>query len=158
MRNTRRVFGRASAPGFAKGLIAALIVAAAPACAGETPGTDDTIGQTDPDVLTAADTLQPAPPAPEFRAFGNEPFWALDVDSAELRFRTPEDTSGLRFGPVQPILAGDSLRWTTIGDSGTLELIVRQAPCSDGMSDSTWSHTARLVIGTRTFTGCARRR
>jgi uncharacterized membrane protein len=127
------------------------------ACGGETPATGDTLGQTEPDQVTAADSQGPAPMPSRFRAFGNEPFWALDVDSSELRFRTPEDTAGQRFEPVQPILAGDSLRWTTVGDSGTLELVVRAAPCSDGMSDSTWTHTSRLMIGTRSFTGCARR-
>src|SRR5690349_24813555 len=47
----------------------------------------------------------PSPPAaaiPDsgvatFRVAGTEPFWALEIARRELRFITPEDTSGLRF-------------------------------------------------------------
>ena len=112
---------------------------------------------TEPDIITEADTTGPGPEVPRYVLFGNEPFWSLTIDSAGLRFRTPEDTTGVRFGTTTPVLVGDSLRWNSVGDEGMVEAIVAPARCSDGMSDSTWSYRARLTIGKREYTGCARR-
>jgi uncharacterized membrane protein len=36
-----------------------------------------------------------ASPIVLFRAVGTEPFWALEIDSTGLRFRTPDDTAGI---------------------------------------------------------------
>ncbi|MGQ0646627.1 MAG: hypothetical protein ACT4P7_03590 [Gemmatimonadaceae bacterium] len=77
---------------------------------------------TDPDIVT--DTLGPQPVSPAFRLIGNEPFWGLTIDSTGMRFRTPEDTAGLRFGASIPVMVGDSLRWNSLGEGGTIEAIV----------------------------------
>jgi uncharacterized membrane protein len=113
---------------------------------------------TEPDFITDADTLGPQPVEPAFRLLGNEPFWNLTIDSTGLRFRTPEDTAGLRFGFTRAVAVGDSLRWNSVGDAGRIEAIVAPATCSDGMSDRVWLYRARVTIGTRRYTGCAERR
>ncbi|MGQ0764337.1 MAG: COG3650 family protein [Gemmatimonadota bacterium] len=114
-------------------------------------------GKAGPDRPAVADTL-PTPDAGDARfvAFGNEPFWSIAVDSAGFRFRTPEDTAGVRFAAASPVLSGDSLKWVSSGPQGSLLLVIRRRPCSDGMSDSTWRWESRLEIGGRRLSGCAR--
>ena len=76
------------------------LIAAIAACGGEPrqPAADSGApDSTEPDIITDADTLGPQPVEPGFRLVGNEPFWNLTIDPTGLRFRTPEDTAGLRF-------------------------------------------------------------
>ena len=56
----------------------------------------------DSSVVAAPDTAATVATAEPLRALGTEPFWSLDIDSTGLRFRTPEDTSGMRFPPNAP--------------------------------------------------------
>lgn len=126
----------------------------------EQPARDtSTANATEPEVITDADTLGPAPEAPAFQLIGTEPFWGLRIDSAGMTFTTPVDTAGERFPASTPILVGDTLRWNSLDSAGHMvEAIVITAPCSDGMSDKRWSHRARLTIGRDLYEGCAERR
>jgi uncharacterized membrane protein len=138
-----------------------LLIAAIAACGGEPrqPAADSsTPDNTEPDIITDADTLGPQPVEPAFRLLGNEPFWNLTIDSTGIRFRTPEDTAGLRFGFTHAVMVGDSLRWNSVGDAGMIEAVVAAAECSDGMSDKVWPYRSRVTIGAQRYTGCAERR
>jgi uncharacterized membrane protein len=132
------------------------------ACAGEARRPSDSASavpdSTDPDVITEADTTGPEPVDPSFRLIGTEPFWGLFIDSTGLRFTTPDDTAGQRFGFTRAVLAGDSLRWNSVGDAGEIEAVVVPATCSDGMSDKVWPYRARVVVGRTTYEGCAEKR
>ena len=115
-------------------------------------------GSTEPDVITEFDTLGPAPIEPSFRLAGNEPFWSLTIDSAGLRFRTPEDTSGQRFAATLAVLHGDSLRWNSSNDNGMIEVVVAPARCPDTMADKVWPYRATVLVGKARYTGCGERR
>lgn len=135
------------------------------ACTRETrPATDSTAAvtatpdSTEPDIITESDTTGPEPVDPAFKLIGTEPFWALYIDSTGLRFTTPEDTAGQKFGSSRAVLHGDSLRWNSIGDAGMIEAVVVPAKCSDGMSDKEWPYRARVEIGSRKYEGCAEKR
>jgi uncharacterized membrane protein len=97
--------------------------------------------------------------AEPLRALGTEPFWALDIDSAGLRFTTPEDTSGMRFPPnaASPI-AADTLVWMAESESAAIHVRIWPAQCSDGMSDRVYPWTAIVRVAGTTYHGCADRR
>jgi uncharacterized membrane protein len=132
-----------------------LLVGSVLACG---PRGDGTADSTDPDLVTAEDTLAAVPAGPAFRLIGNEPFWNLEIDSTGMVFRTPEDTVGNHFPPSQPILVGDTLRWNSANQVSEVEAIVVPQSCSDTMSDKTWTHKAIVTIDRRRLEGCAERR
>ncbi len=103
----------------------------------------------------APSTTVPAPLA--FRAIGNEPFWGLFIDAGGLRFTTPDDTAGIRFPPLAPMVMGDTLHWVGVGETERASIDARVWPSrrSDGMSDKTWTHAAVVRIGETTYHGCA---
>lgn len=90
-----------------------------------------------------------------YKALGTEPFWALEITSHGLRFRTPEDTSGIRFPPIEATRTGDTLSWAGETERAMLEARIWPAECSDGMSDREWTHAARVTVAGTTYTGCA---
>jgi uncharacterized membrane protein len=93
-----------------------------------------------------------------FRALGTEPFWALDVDSTGLRFLTPDDTSGIRFPPIAPVVAADTVVWSGQTERAAIEVRIWPEKCSDGMSDREYPYAARVTISGTTYSGCADRR
>jgi uncharacterized membrane protein len=98
------------------------------------------------------------PPSPRaFRAVGNEPFWALEIDTAGLRFRTPDDTTGIHWPAGSARVRGDTLRWVGRSEDAEIDARIWPAQCSDGMSDRSWEYAATVRIDTATYTGCAAR-
>lgn len=85
---------------------------------------------------------------------GTEPFWSLEISGGEAVWSTPEKPDGVRFAAKR--FAGNN----GLGFSGTLEgadftATVTQGTCSDGMSDREFPFTATVLVGERTFAGCA---
>lgn len=133
------------------------LVALVAACGGE-PRDGAAPDTTEPDVITAEDSLEEPPADPVFQLAGTEPLWGVRIDSAGLRFTTPEDPGGRIFAATRAVMHADTLRWNSLDSSGTsIEVIVVAAPCSDGMSDKAWAYTSRVVIATRSLSGCAER-
>jgi uncharacterized membrane protein len=119
---------------------------------------DQRADSTEPDIVTAEDSMAAVPAGPAFRLIGNEPFWSLEIDSTGMVFRTPEDSSGNRFPPSQPVMVGDTLRWNSVNQVSEVEAMVVPQPCSDTMSDRKWTHKAIVTIDRRRLEGCAERR
>jgi uncharacterized membrane protein len=94
-------------------------------------------------------------PVPAFRALGTEPFWALFIDAAGLRFATPEDTAGIRFPALAPMAHGDTLHWVGETERARIDARIWPGQCSDGMSDKIWTHGALVRIGDTEYHGCA---
>lgn len=90
-----------------------------------------------------------------WRALGTEPFWALDIDSTGLRFRTPDDTIGIRWPPLKPLLTVDTLRWIRENEGTAIDASIWPTRCSDGMSDRVWPYTAMVRIDSTSYRGCA---
>lgn len=89
------------------------------------------------------------------RALGTEPFWALDIDSAGLRFTTPDDQRGIHFPPIAPSVAGDTVAWVGETERAAFDVRIWREQCSDGMSDRVYPYAARVRVGTTTYRGCA---
>lgn len=92
------------------------------------------------------------------RALGTEPFWALDIDTAGLRFITPDDTAGLRFPYSKSTIVSDTSIWTAGNVQSAITVRVWREKCSDGMSDREYPFAARILKDTITYRGCADRR
>lgn len=90
-----------------------------------------------------------------YRAFGNEPFWSVTIDSNGLRFISPEDSAGVSFPAVEPVANGDTLRWTSKNEKGGILVLIWPGSCSDGMSDKTWSHSSAVKLNETSYVGCA---
>lgn len=90
-----------------------------------------------------------------YRAFGNEPFWSVTIDSKGLRFSSPEDSAGVTFPAVESVATGDTLRWTSKSEHGRIVVLIWRGTCSDGMSDKTWSRASAVKINETTYLGCA---
>ncbi len=118
--------------------------------------TSEGIEVTDAEEISASDTLVASPADPVYQLIGTEPFWGLRIDRSGLRFTTPDDSVGIRFGYARAILHGDSLRWNSVASSGSLvEAVIVRESCSDGMSDKVWPWRARVQIDTTRYAGCA---
>ena len=109
-----------------------------------------------PAVSSEADTA--AARAQAWVATGTEPFWALDIDSTGLRFKTPDDTMGIRWPPLKPLMAGDTLRWLAEAGRAMVDARIWPGKCSDGMSDRIWPNTAVVRIDSTSYRGCAESR
>lgn len=104
----------------------------------------------------AADPPQTGVPR-QFTALGTEPFWAAKVDGGVLLYQTPEDKAGQRVAVSRRVIGGRGEFTGSMG-SAPLTLIVGTGPCSDGMSDTVYSHSAELRIGAQILKGCAKAR
>jgi len=97
--------------------------------------------------------------AEPLRALGTEPFWALDIDSTGVHFKTPADTTGTRFPPNAPIpVAGDTLVWMGETESTAIHVRIWPERCSDGMSDRVYPYTAIVRVAGTDYRGCADRK
>jgi uncharacterized membrane protein len=94
----------------------------------------------------------------EFIALGNEPFWAVDIVPAEQQivlkdlgenkiYQFPYQTANVG-GGVHRFEASNPLK-------DQLVIVIRDEPCSDGMSDNQYDYSAEVVINGRTLKGCA---
>jgi uncharacterized membrane protein len=129
--------------------IVVLAITAACAERGGAPG-DSAVREDTTRAATAA-----TPVALPIRALGTEPFWAIDVDSAGLRFMTPDDQAGIPFPPVSPTVTGDTTVWVGKTERAEFEVRVWREQCSDGMSDRVYPYGARVRVDSTTYTGCA---
>ena len=104
----------------------------------------------------AADPAQTGVPR-QFTALGTEPFWAAKVDGGVLLFQTPEDQAGQRVA-VSRRVSGVRTEFSGTLNGARLTLMIGAVPCSDGMSDTVYSHSAELRIGAQQLRGCAKAR
>ena len=94
---------------------------------------------------------------------GSEPFWNVRVTADGILYTDPEHADGWRFPPALAVVENGarvyrSRRELPAGDTGprSLELWIREEPCSDGMSDRQYSLSAALKLDELTLNGCAR--
>ena len=96
----------------------------------------------------------------DVEALGNEPFWHVTLDSAQLVLERPEPPRELVFdvataearGTLTTIVAHRAL-----GKVHDLTLGLLREPCRDGMSDAWYPYRAEVRVGDVALHGCARR-
>ena len=94
-----------------------------------------------------------AEPLQVFRAFGNEPFWNVNVEDATLTFTTPEDQIGVAMqGERRAIDGGVEVSGNHEGKAFALR--VTAGDCNDGMSDNQYTLVSSFRYGDIDYTGC----
>lgn len=112
---------------------------------------DDVAPRPAPPAPSSGDAPPPrpdAPPAPDYRAIGTEPFWAVTIRETVASLERP-DHSPMRFH-VRRAADDRSIRYQGDGFS----LTATEGPCSDGMSDAVWSDRVQIAFAGGTLKGC----
>lgn len=89
-------------------------------------------------------------------ARGTEPFWAVEVSDGGIVWRQAEEPKQIALGAPQTQDAEGAVRYHASGDGHDLELLVDAQTCRDAMSGEYFAYSARAVLDTKQFSGCAR--
>lgn len=104
------------------------------------------------DRFSVSRETQPAPapalPAPDYRAIGTEPFWAVTVRGTTATLERPDHTP-VRFAVVRDV-EERAIRYSGEGFAMT----INDGPCSDGMSDALWSDRVAVAFRDGVLKGC----
>lgn len=84
------------------------------------------------------------------KAFGNEPFWAVEATQVDLSYSSPEELFSTDYTIVRK---GDDIVLTSA--ESQLRLTIIDQPCADTMADMSYPLTAVLVLRGETKRGCA---
>lgn len=97
-------------------------------------------------------------PLPDYivAAHGNEPFWSVEVGEARMSWRQPQVPQQIELGPAQSLYVEGTARYRASAAGHELELLLSAQPCRDSMSGEFFAYTARAVLDSRSFSGCAR--
>ena len=90
------------------------------------------------------------PPAAAYMALGTEPGWTLEITPDRLNYDGDYGATKIMVpNPgAKPSLNGR----TYVGDR--LSVVIKHAPCSDGMSDRRYADTVRVIADGKTLNGC----
>jgi uncharacterized membrane protein len=137
-------------------LIAAIALSA---CQPQAPGGQPATAPADAPAVSVSEGGATEAATPEaflgdLDAHGTEPFWAVQIRETQISFSTPDsNVTGPNKGWTG---GGDKLVWETLAGDKRLKITLReQAGCSDGMSDLKYPLAAEVVLGDKTFKGCA---
>lgn len=117
--------------------------------------------QSDSPAPAAPPHVDPIPAAPaatdsRLRAFGTEPFWAVDVHGSRLLYMTPDMPDGVALAATEtPFARGTT--WTGTHAGQPFSLTIREddaGACNDGMSDREYQYHADFDIAGEELYGC----
>lgn len=89
-------------------------------------------------------------------ARGNEPSWAVEVNDGGIVWRQAQEPKQIALGAPQTQDAEGAVRYHASGEGHDLELLVDAQACRDPMSGEYFAYSARAVLDTKEFSGCAR--
>ena len=92
----------------------------------------------------------PGEQAAAYMALGTEPGWTLEITPSQLNY--DGDYGETKIMVPNPGATPSMNGRTYVTDR--LSVVIKQAPCSDGMSDRRYSDTVRVVAGGKTLHGC----
>lgn len=111
-----------------------------------------------------SETSTEAPPPPSttdgvnytrpLNLLGNEPFWALKIRPEGLSFSAPDQADQTATNPG-PVVIGEQGLWMTKSGEAEWKITLDPKVCQDGMSGLLYPFTAELVMGEKTYQGCA---
>jgi len=85
---------------------------------------------------------------------GTEPFWGGTAGGGLLTYTTPENQDGTSIA-VERFAGRAGLTLSGTLDGTSMDMMVTQGECSDGMSDRTYPYTVTLKLGEELRSGCA---
>jgi uncharacterized membrane protein len=89
-------------------------------------------------------------------ARGNEPSWSVEVGDNGMVWRQPAEPKEIVLGAPQTQDAEGAVRYHANGNGHQLELMVDAQTCRDPMSGEFFAYSARAVLDSKEFSGCAR--
>ncbi len=92
-------------------------------------------------------------PDETIRLTGAEPFWGGTIASGRLVYTTPEDPAGQTV-EVRRFAGLNGFGFAGRMGEQALDVVVTEAPCSDGMSDRIYPFSVVLQIGQDQRRGC----
>ena len=107
------------------------------------------------DATTAAAQESDALAGDRFRARGNEPFWAIDVEGDVLHFVTPEMSEGRTLHATR-IAHAKGAAFSGEDEGRPFNLDITRTACSDSMSGDAFEFTATWDYAGQRMHGCAR--
>jgi uncharacterized membrane protein len=105
----------------------------------------------------------PKPPQVLVSASGTEPFWSVSVTRQGIEYRTPEQTSPVKFAYSAPIAAqGRPMDMVQVyrlrnrlSDGWLMIQKAGREQCNDGMSDNLYPYHAIVMLNGKVQAGCA---
>ena len=94
--------------------------------------------------------------AARFRARGNEPFWAIDVEGDTLHYVTPDMPDG-RTLRAQRMPHAKGVAFSGADEGRPFNLDLTRTACTDSMSGQAFEFTATWDYDGRRMEGCANR-
>jgi heat shock protein HslJ len=98
----------------------------------------------------AAETPRSPGEQPAYMALGTEPGWTLEITPGQLNY--DGDYGETKIMVPNPGAKPSMNGRTYVTDR--LSVVIKAAPCSDGMSDRRYSDTVRVVADGKTLQGC----
>ncbi|MEO7654180.1 MAG: hypothetical protein ABIS23_00665 [Sphingomicrobium sp.] len=95
-------------------------------------------------------TPVPAAAAKPYRALGNEPFWSLEIGAKTITFDQMDKTKVRQPTPRFRATRYGRIYWTRRFQVA----IIRNQPCSDGMSDYIYRDDVKVTVDGQLFRGC----
>ncbi len=93
----------------------------------------------------------------EFRATGNEPGWALELDEGRaIRFRYGYGEHQAATPVPEPITSGTTTTYRARTEAHDLTLVIERRPCTDSMSGERFDSAVTVTLDGETYRGCGR--
>ena len=98
----------------------------------------------------------------DFYAFGNEPFWSLDIDfEKDITFKQPQgEAFTAKTGKAEKAMDAPVERYRSVTDKGEIIVEIHKKPCSDNMAGDKYDYSVTIELkltgdtGYRSFHGC----
>lgn len=138
-----------------------LLLACLAACTAPDRGSDPAPPAAAQDIGHPVDAARPAAnnvdalDGDRFRARGNEPFWAIDVEGDVLHFVTPEMPEGRTLHGTR-IAHARGVAFSGEDEGRPFNLDITRTACSDSMSGDAFEFTATWDYAGQRMHGCAR--
>lgn len=96
-----------------------------------------------------------------YQAFGEEPFWSVQVWGDSVVFQQPDEPGRVAWPATAVVPSrdpGGARRWIAAAQDGrpALTLVIELARCADGMSGEVTAFSAHATFAGRPLEGCAR--
>jgi uncharacterized membrane protein len=91
---------------------------------------------------------------PSIRAVGTEPFWSAQIEGRCVTYSQPENSNGTRVWTRYSANASGGTWTGALGGKPFVLRSVRQAGCSDGMSDRHFPLKVEITVAGELRTGC----
>jgi len=93
----------------------------------------------------------------DYWCMGTEPFWTIQISKKEnlIDFYEPMEQKTYHFKYNEPVVEKNGIIYKSKNNSNQIRIQLKNEPCSDGMSEKNFIHSAEINLNGNTFRGCA---